>query len=273
MLDVLERERGGASERVASRVPERLREHATLSTLRASSPTDTIPLADGEEVLLAIDATLGDGSGKVLEVVMFELATRVLSQGSAVVLGDLLGTVARLRTALERPFVGIDVLFELRKNDTGFSLTIGIPGQPRSARILRHLATGAIRAAQRFSREATSSEFRLLGETLGDRAVIDARYRHQPEPVPEIPEASPFTRRPSRSLRATQPTLSDEVERILSQRRPVADINPVSTRSDRESDPPPLRRPSGPMQRVKVSSDPEITDGEPGSLDEEPPSG
>lgn len=235
VLEVLERDRGGAVlDRLPDRLPDRLRGHTSLESLRNSSPTDTIPLADGEELLLGIDGALGDGSGRVLEVAMFELATRALSQSGAVMIGDLLGTVARLRTAIERPFVDVDVLFDLRKTETGFALTVGIPGQPRSARILRHLSAGAIRAAQRFSREATSSDFRLYGDTLGDRSSIDARYR-QPESVPESPRETPpqsyppFTRRPSRSLRITQPTLSDEVERILSQRRPTPEPPPRPT--------------------------------------------
>jgi hypothetical protein len=169
----------------------------------------------------------------------------------------LLGTVARLRTLLERPFVGADVLFELKRTDTGFSLTVGLPGQPRSARILRHLSTGAIRAAQRFSREASSSDFRLYGETLGDRAVIDARFR-EPERTPEQPEVSPFSRRPSRTLRAQQPTLSDEVERILSTHRPT-DTTPLSGSPERDSQPP-VRRDSGAQPQVRVPPEPEPDD-------------
>jgi hypothetical protein len=256
LLTLLERDRAAMIDRLPSRMPERLRDHATLSALRTTSPTDTIPLGDAEELLLAIDAALGDGSGKVLELAMFELATRVLSQGTAVVIGDLLGTVARLRTTIERPFVDVTVLFDLRKTDTGFSLTIGIPGQPRSARILRHMATGAIRAAQRFSREATSSDFRLFGETLGDRAALEARYR-EPEPRIEAPpqELAAVARRPSRSVRITQPTLSDEVERILSTRRPSGEI-PISTRAPQASEPPP-RRESTQLPRIVERSDDE----------------
>jgi hypothetical protein len=255
LLTLLERDREIMIERLPTRVPERLRNHASLSALRDTSPTDTILLGDAEELLLAIDAALGDGSGKVLELAMFEHATRVLSQGTAVVLGDLLGTVARLRTTIERPFVDVTLLFDLRKTDTGFSLTIGIPGQPRSARILRHLAIGAIRAAQRFSREASSRDFRLFGETLGDRAAIEARYR---QPLPQVetpaPEAVAVARRPSRSLRVTQPTLSDEVERILSTRRPSGEI-PVSTRTHRRSEPP-VQRDSPASRRLEPDDEP-----------------
>jgi hypothetical protein len=226
--------------------------HASLEALRATSPADTVPLADAEEVLLGIDTTLGDGSGRLLEIAMFELATRMLSQGNAVVVGDLLGTVARLRTAIERPFVGVEMLFDLKRTETGFVLSVGLPGQPRSARILRHLSTGAVRAAQRFSREASSSDFRLYGETLGDRATIDARYR-QPGPTPEPPAAQPISRRPSRSVRVPQQTLSDEVERILS-KRPGTDPAPLSGRT-RPSEPP-VRRRSGQIPRVDPDDEP-----------------
>ena len=256
MLDTIERDRGSeAVARLPDRVSERVRQHARLDALRASSPTATIPLTDAEELLLAIDSVLGDGSGRVLEVAMFELATRVLSQAGAVVVGDLHGTVARLRTALERPFVDAEVVFELKKSDTGFTLTVGLPGQPRSTRILRHLATGAIRAAQRFSREAESSDFRLYGEALGDRATIDARYR-APEIAPHSSKPpAPFSRRPSRSMRAPQSTLSDEVERILSQRKPSVEPSPVSTRPSRTSERPPQGSDPG------GSDDPETGNG------------
>jgi hypothetical protein len=267
LLEVLERDHQSGVERLPSRLADRLRAHGSLESLRTTSPTDTVPLADAEEVLLAIDSTIGDGSGKTLEVAMFELATRVLSQGNAVVLGDLLGTVARLRTAIERPFVGVDVLFEIRRTDTGFSLSVGLPGQPRSARILRHLVTGAVRAAQRFSREASSSDFRLFGETLGDRAVIDARYRN-PGPTPEPPEAQPMSRRPSKSLRVPQHTLSDEVERILSTRRPPADAGSFPARPRHASDPPIRRKSSGQLPRVVIEEQAAPVDDE---VDDEPP--
>jgi hypothetical protein len=250
LLDALERDHQTAVERLPSRLADRLRNHASLEALRTTSPSDAIALADAEEVLLGIDTALGDGSGRILEVGMFELATRTLSQGNAVVLGDLFGTVARLRTAIERPFVDVEVLFELRRTDTGFVLTVGIPGQPRSARILRHLSTGAVRAAQRFSREASSSDFRLFGEAVGDRAQIDARYR-QPAPPPQ--EHTPTSRRPSRSMRVPQQTLSDEVERILS-KRPPTDPSPLVGRP--RSEPPP-RRKSGQLPVTIPRVDPE----------------
>ena len=152
VLEVLER---GATvvPRLQERLPPRLVSYVDLGALRTSHPTDTLPLDDGEELLLAIDAVLGDGSGRVLEGAALELGARMFAQGvGGVVAGDLLATVARMRGLIERPYLGVDVSFQLTTTDTGFALSLGVAGRPRSARLLRHLAFGAIRAAQRFSR-------------------------------------------------------------------------------------------------------------------------
>jgi hypothetical protein len=242
VLDVLDRELGSpVLGRLPERLPPRLRDYVVLETLRSSSPVDTIPIADAEELLLGIDGALGDGSGKVLEGAMIELASRLLSQSGGLLVSDLMGTVARLRTTLERPFVEIDVMYELKKTDTGFSLTVGLQGRPRAARILRHLATGTIRAAHRFCREAIDEELRIYGETLGDRATLDARYRQPVVPASAPPDPTPFSRRTSRAVRAMQPTLSDEVERILSRAPSGEFASPLSTRvrTTTEAPPPP----------------------------------
>ena len=84
----------------------------------------------------------------MLEGATLELAARMVAQGSGgVVAGDLTATVARMRAVFERPYVGVDVAFQLTATDTGFLLMLSVPGRPRSARLLRHLALGSIRAA------------------------------------------------------------------------------------------------------------------------------
>ena len=104
-----------------------------------------------------------------------ELAARMLAQGAGgVVAGDLLATVARMRGLIERPYLGVDVSFQLSTTDTGFALSLGVAGRPRSARLLRHLAFGAIRAAQRFSRGADEDSLKLYAETIGDRTNVSA---------------------------------------------------------------------------------------------------
>jgi hypothetical protein len=213
LLEVLERG-GGAEVRLQERLPQRLTGYAALETLRLAGPTDALPLDDGEELLLAIDAVLGDGSGRVLEAATLELAARMLAQGSGgVVAGDLMATLARMRAVFERPYVGVDVAFQLSATDTGFALALSVAGRPRSARLLRHLAFGSIRAAQRFSRGADDESLRLSGETIGDRTSVTAQYR-EPRSMPA--DNKPPARRPSRSMRmATQPNLTEQVERIL----------------------------------------------------------
>jgi hypothetical protein len=201
--------------RLMLRLPDRLTAQLDSHRLRDSSPTDSIPLDLGEELLLAIDATLGDGSGRLLEEAASELATRSLLRSTAgVVSGDLQATMARQRTALERPFLGVDVRFELARNDTGFTLTLGVRGRPRSTKLLRHLATGTIRSTHRFARESDADALRIYGETLGDRAELAVRIRSlttEPEPPDSQPVAT--RRPPSRQFRA--PTLSAEVDRIM----------------------------------------------------------
>jgi hypothetical protein len=240
VLDSLERERGAAAlERLTERLPPRLQPRANVQRLRASGPSDTIGLDEGEELLLAIDAVLGDGSGKVLETVATELFSRTLSFGGLKVSsGDLLGTVARLQAPLERPFVGAQVMFDLVETDTGFSLTVGIRGRPRSGRLLRHLAMGAIRAAHRLAHEPGASDLKLYAETLGDRASLSARY-HAAKELLAAQIVVPESRRPSRRMRAiTLPRLSEEIERILGPTPSSPPINQRATPTD------PVRPPS-----------------------------
>src|SRR5437899_1384886 len=96
VFEVLERQHGSAAlGALRTRLPPRLAAHASVERLRASAALDSIPLDEGEELLLALDSLLGDGSGKVLEGIGMELASRALSQGGGVTrAADLAGTVA-----------------------------------------------------------------------------------------------------------------------------------------------------------------------------------
>ena len=150
VLDYIERDRGSeALTRLGERLPDRLGEILDPATLRTSAPTETVPIATGEDALLSIESALGDGSGKVLEGIGREMATRFLSHGGAVMTGDLIGTLSRLRVPFEHPFIGVDLTYEIQRTPGGFSMTVGAAGHPRATRILRHLASGAILAAQR----------------------------------------------------------------------------------------------------------------------------
>jgi len=214
VLEATERQLGAlAVGGLRARLPPRLSPHASLDRLRASAALDSVPLDEGEEILLAVDSLLGDGSGKLLESIGSDLATRVLSQGGGVArAGDLFGTVARLQAFLEHPFVGVPLVFDLRRNPAGFSLTVGVAGHSRATRALRHLAIGAIIAAERFAREAGAENLKIYAENIGDRSNISARYLVAEEFVTE--EAAPPTRRPP-TVRAPGTSLSDEVDRIL----------------------------------------------------------
>jgi hypothetical protein len=240
VLEALERQYGtSALSLLTDKVPRRLLPHASLDRLRASAALDTILLDDGEELLLFIDTLLGDGGGRVLEGVGQELAARALSQGGVAKLGDLHGTVARLHAFLDHPFVDTPTLFELKRSDLGFTLTVGVVGRPRATRVLRHLAVGSVHAAERAAREGIVS-MKLASEVVADRATLNAQYqrsdlsrRGESEPPPTS------VRRMTTSLRP--PSLSQEVERILSSHRApptprVRSITPLS-RSHRGAEP------------------------------------
>lgn len=243
MLEALERLHGPAAlSTLTERVPRRLLPHASLDRLRQSAALDTILLDDGEELLLFIDGLLGDGSGRVLEAVGQELAAKALNQGAVAKLGDLQGTVARLQAFLDHPFVDAPTVFELRRTDLGFSLTVGVVGRPRATRVLRHLAVGAVNAAERTAREGG---VRLSTELLADRATLSVKYQRSEPPSREGSEPPPTSvRRPAPSVRP--PSLSAEVERILSSHksRPSRSSTPPpgSYRSPRPAEPSPTER-------------------------------
>lgn len=216
---MLERQYGSSAlALLTDKVPRRLLPHASLDRLRASAALDTILLDDGEELLLFIDSLLGDGAGRVLETVGQELASRALNQGGVAKFGDLHGTVARLQAFLDHPFVDAPTLFELRRTDLGFALTIGVVGRPRATRVLKHLAIGAVNAADRSAREGAG--MKLSAESLADRATLLVQYQRTETPRSNDTEPPPTSvRRPSLSS-VRPPSLSEEVERILSSHRP-----------------------------------------------------
>lgn len=246
VLEAIERQHGAvALALLADRVPRRLLPHASLDRLRASAALDTILLDDGEELLLFIDSLLGDVPGRVLEGVGHELASRALNQGGVAKFGDLYGTVARLQAFLDHPFVETPTVFELKRTDRGFCLSVGVLGRPRATRVLRHLAVGAVLAAERSAREGSSS-LKLGSELLADRATLTASYlRSQPAPRRESEPPPTSVRRPMLSLRL--PSLSQEVERILSSHKPQS------------QPPPPLVAPENPRQASSPSLEPDRT--------------
>ncbi|HET7539956.1 MAG TPA: hypothetical protein VFK05_08790 [Polyangiaceae bacterium] len=214
VLEAAERQLGApAMAGLRARLPPRLAAHASLERLRASTALDCVPLDEGAEILLSLDSHLGDASGKLLESLGIDLASRVLSQDNSLrSAGDLAGTVARLQTFLEHPFVGVPLSFELRRNPTGFALSVGVTGHSRATRALRHLALGAIIAAERFAREVGAESLKLSVENLADRSYISARYlAAEAKTVEKVP---PPSRRPA-VVRAPAASLSAEVERIL----------------------------------------------------------
>jgi hypothetical protein len=220
VLDAVERLHGASA--VASlraRLPERLHPHVSLDRLRASAMLDAIPLDDGEDVLLQIESSFGDGTGRALESVGFDLASRALGQaGSVVKRGDLYGTVARLQAFLEHPFDGVVLTFELSRTDGGFKLICGVPQRSRATKIVRYLATGAINAAERFARETTTGELNVVADNIADRATINVRYQGRdatPNEEPPVSKRRSSVRPPGGPASTSSPTLTQQVEQIL----------------------------------------------------------
>jgi hypothetical protein len=249
VLEALERQYGSAAlSLLTEKIPRRLLGHVSLDRLRTSASLDTLSLDEGEEVLLFIDSLLGDGGGRVLEAIGQELAAKALGQGGVAKLGDLQGTVARLQAFLDHPFVDTPTLFELKRTDRGFSLLVGVVGRPRATRVLKHLAIGAVSAAERSAREGAG--MKLSSDLLADRATLTVAYQRSELPGrrgSEVPP--PSVKRSTQSFRP--PSLSEEVERILSS-HPLPSYPPParlpSEASALKSTPPPEGRP-GPSER------------------------
>jgi hypothetical protein len=219
VLEALERQYGAtALALLTEKVPRRLLPHASLDRLRASAALDTILLDDGEELLLFVDTLLGDGGGRVLEAIGQELAARALSQGGVAKFGDLHGTVARLQAFLDHPFVDTPTLFELKRTDLGFNLTVGVVGRPRATRVLRHLAVGSVLAAERAAREGIVG-MKLASELVADRATLSAQYQRSEPARRSESEPPPTSVRRMTTTSFRPPSLSEEVERILSSHR------------------------------------------------------
>jgi hypothetical protein len=256
VLEALERQYGTtALALLTEKVPRRLLPHASLDRLKSSAALDTILLDDGEELLLFIDGLLGDGNGRALEAVGQELASRALHQGGVAKFGDLHGTVARLQAFLDHPFVDTPTLFELKRTDLGFSLTVGVVGRPRATRELRHLAMGAVTAAERSAR-GNSSGLKLSSELVADRAILSAQNQKTNPPQRAESEPPPTSvRRPASSLRP--PSLSQEVERTLSSHKGQVPFTPRTTptpSSYRASQPSNERISQPSIERISESS-------------------
>lgn len=221
---------------VRSRLSARLGNIAETAITTARDPTAGIPLDDAEALLLEVDSVFGEGSGSWLEEAGKNLVTPNVTERSSGTFTDLASAAHALRPQLEQAFEGVRLFYDLEGGDLGVALTLGIAGRPRSARILRHLVIGYVKAvANALGLRPTS--FRIYSEMLGDRAAIKLRADEHTAPH----SRSPTGRRRSSLLRAPSSTLA-EVERILA-----------------SSTAPPPSRSSGSWPAIRESS-PEIED-------------
>lgn len=209
---------------------------------------DGVPIDSAEELLLTLDTIFGDGSGRVLEALAAQQSSRTLARaGGVLVPGDLAGTMQRLHVLVERPWGGVALVYELFRTPAGFELTLAIEGRPRATRLLRHLTAGLVRAAHRYARDVRSDELRIAGEDSGSRSRLLVSLRSETLLSPTLATGDvPARRRSNGAMRAvTQPSLSAEVERIMSR-----------TRVDTPAAPHRVRRPSIPPGAANSSVPP-----------------
>ncbi len=192
--------------------------------LQSGAPTSRVSSESAGTLLLAMDAALGDGSGALLNQVGQELGNRFFATPARGRL-DVWTSMRQVSNELTASFSGGAVQCRADRHAEGLELFISVPGQPRATRALRYLAIGYLRAAFTFAFEATSIQLRVVGETVGDRASVTARYRQLSNAEPLTPpppssvrspkSASPAGRsqRSLPSMRAV--SVADEVDRIL----------------------------------------------------------
>lgn len=247
LLDLIERDNDrDAFVRACESLSSRLGDDETVQAIRNGSAPVLFPMADADLLLLGLDASLGDGTGSLLERAATEQMARLVSAGGLAVQGDLMGSVARLRAPLEQIFSSDAMGFDLSETRTGFVLFLGLGGAPRTARLLRVIACGAVRAAQRFAREGLGDALTIQSETLGERVRLDVRCR-QPttetvETMPPAKASPPPSRKPSKPyLPTTQPTL-DVVDRIIQRASKPPTIPRGEATAEREEIVAPSRR-------------------------------
>jgi hypothetical protein len=196
------------------------------------SDVRTVDVEVAEAFLLAMDDALGQGSGRTLQEIGQELGSQYLVN-LQVSQGDAEGSMRRLLTDLTAPFPESHA--SLTQTPAGLAMTIIAPGRPRTARVLRHIGIGYVRAAFIFSLEATSTRLRIVAETIADRSSIVAHYRSsESQSLPAIatqtsdavsaPRAAsdshqsivpPPSSRPRSSYSVSPGPTSERVDRIL----------------------------------------------------------
>ncbi len=199
--------------RLRARVPSHLSELLEAIARGSLSALTPVPLDQAEEFLLILDDFFAQGSGHLIERIGYDHFSRVLSQTTgAVVVGDLIATLLRLRPSLEGPFVGVPVGFSVHESEWGWEVQLWVEGQPRSARILRYFGLGMVKAAQRFCRGASAVGVKFFTEVRGDHAIIEGKIRHV---YASAAEEQPTERQAPRSQRPPPMMISSKVDAIL----------------------------------------------------------
>ncbi len=185
----------------------------------SSGPTArVVPFEHAEALFFAVDALLGDGSGTSLERLGQDLGNRFFV--TRPYRGDLATCASRWGAHLCGAFEMAGARLNISPRSGGLEVFITVPGFPKGTRALRHLCAGGLRAAFTFAFEATSIELKIIGDTVGDRASIRARYRTSDEHQ-ILPSTTPPARRsgsvPPPAPRFSQrvASVSEEVDRIL----------------------------------------------------------
>lgn len=193
---------------VRSRLPSRLASIAETAITTSRDPMAAVPLDDAEALLFELDSIFGGGAGMAFETAGRSLAARILTEGSVRAAADLAVAARVLRAHLEQAFDHARLFYEIEGGDTDVALTLGVPGRARSARVLRHLVIGYLKAAATAA-GLSPSAYRISSEILGDRASIKLSSQLQTTQQTRVPAR----RRSSANMRI--PGTLAEVERIL----------------------------------------------------------
>jgi len=225
VLDVAE-----VMEKTGEGVPSQ-RSPSLLASLRTSSAL-TVVMDTAADILFGLDGSLGRGAGTLLEQACTDVLSRLLATSSLAVPGDLEATAPRLRVLLEHVMASETMAYDVSKNRDGFTIFVGIGAGPKATRLLRYIATGAVRAAQRFAREGMTETVDLTADVLGQRVKLEVRLRKPiSQPLPLETAVAPRASRPT-LRRHSNPTLQT-VESIMGSSRPGAPSEEEEIRSKR----------------------------------------
>lgn len=243
--------------RVQKRLPTCSARWFTPGLERTNCP-DVVPLDEATTLLLCIDEQLGVGSGQYLEQLVLEHVSPILARDVVSLATSTPRTLLlRLIPAIESAWVDVRPHIAATEAPGGLRVELGVTASPRATRFLLHQTLGTLQAAQQLVPLRHLESPRPVVEWFADRVRMELPLRISTGRDNELDTLSPASRPSQRNLRAARPSLSEQVENILSHR----DTEPRSSR-------PPTENPAARRDTDQRSSRPPA-----GSIPPPPPSG